>query len=332
VVATGKLGKPKINKQNIFKPLMHELKAPSVHGTKVVRLESAQLLLVDTESQSILLGTHTEKGFFPGRMTGLCAEMLTVLNQPIKGIHLKTMKRGRDPVNSDTPESVLFDEAVRHGINLTAASGLERRANLEFVEREQGAPPASKANPVTRVGEDWVLYAEVHGKPDVQASAWWEPEWVPIDAIPYHKMPVDDAVWYPPFLEGKKLCGRFVFEGRMLVGSAMAVLEEETVARGRILYPDWFALPSDCSPPRRHHMQANDSWLLASGTPLKRADTMPHERKGHASWREYSMRWREWRIREGLIGTLEGVPQTLAEHQLHAQRKGIPEEREAEGS
>ena len=23
-----------------------------------------------------------------------------------------------------------------------------------------------------------------------------------MDAIPYHAMPVDDAVWYPPFLEG----------------------------------------------------------------------------------------------------------------------------------
>ena len=41
-------------------------------------LETAQLLLVDTESQSILLGKHTDKGFFPGRITGLIGEAPTL--------------------------------------------------------------------------------------------------------------------------------------------------------------------------------------------------------------------------------------------------------------
>ncbi len=49
----------------------------------------------------------------------------------------------------------------------------------------------------------------------------WTPEWVPIDAIPYCKMPVDDAVWYPPVLDGKYMTGRFAFEGTAMTHCAM---------------------------------------------------------------------------------------------------------------
>ena len=57
-------------------------------------------------------------------------------------------------------------------------------------------------------------------------SAEFEPEWVPTDAIPYYKMPVDDPVWYPPMLDGKVLGGRFAFDGVTLVGCAMWELED----------------------------------------------------------------------------------------------------------
>jgi 8-oxo-dGTP diphosphatase len=39
------------------------------------------------------------------------------------------------------------------------------------------------------------------------------PLWTPLDAIPYHRMWVDDALWLPILLAGDSFSGRFVFDG-----------------------------------------------------------------------------------------------------------------------
>lgn len=39
------------------------------------------------------------------------------------------------------------------------------------------------------------------------------PIWTPLDAIPYGEMWADDRLWLPLLLEGKRFCGRFVFDG-----------------------------------------------------------------------------------------------------------------------
>jgi 8-oxo-dGTP diphosphatase len=39
------------------------------------------------------------------------------------------------------------------------------------------------------------------------------PLWTPLDAIPFHRMWADDALWLPLLLAGKRFRGRFVFDG-----------------------------------------------------------------------------------------------------------------------
>ena len=48
-----------------------------------------------------------------------------------------------------------------------------------------------------------------NGRP--QETDHIKPEWFEIDKIPYSLMPADDAVWYPPFLDGKLQRGKFHF-------------------------------------------------------------------------------------------------------------------------
>ena len=55
---------------------------------------------------------------------------------------------------------------------------------------------------------DYICAAEVQAALPPRASADWRPRWVHEDCIPYGQMPVDDAVWYPPFLEGKRLLAK----------------------------------------------------------------------------------------------------------------------------
>ena len=40
-------------------------------------------------------------------------------------------------------------------------------------------------------------------------------QFVAVSEIPYDKMPADDEIWYPPFLEGKNLRGQFNFSPDM---------------------------------------------------------------------------------------------------------------------
>jgi hypothetical protein len=175
-----------------------------------MRIPTAQLFLLDksTTPWSLLLGMHGDSGIFPQRMTGLCADAF------------------EDGVFD--PEGALVKAAEEHGVFIQKDQ-LERRAVFEFIEQDQPGV----------VNEDWICYAEIKSSaqsslPDPESAAAersWTPEWVPIDAIPYHKMPVDDAVWYPPFLNAKSLAGRFAFDGEVLTGCSMWELDPEEIGR-----------------------------------------------------------------------------------------------------
>ena len=39
------------------------------------------------------------------------------------------------------------------------------------------------------------------------------PLWTPVDAVPYAEMWEDDLLWLPRVLEGRRVAGRFVFDG-----------------------------------------------------------------------------------------------------------------------
>eukprot|EP00930_Biecheleria_cincta_P018929 TRINITY_DN14597_c0_g1_i1.p1 TRINITY_DN14597_c0_g1~~TRINITY_DN14597_c0_g1_i1.p1 ORF type:complete len:305 (+),score=21.02 TRINITY_DN14597_c0_g1_i1:34-915(+) len=157
------------------------------------RVRTAQLFLegglAEGSSAKLLLGRHGATGFFPGRLTGLCASL---------------------PEPGDKPEIALVQALSMHGLSLRPED-LERRAVFEFLEAD---------DPGT-INEDWLCYAKIQGTPDLHATLDWQPLWVPADSVPYHQMPVDDAIWYPPFLDGKRLGGRFVFDGRRLVSCAV---------------------------------------------------------------------------------------------------------------
>eukprot|EP00746_Dinoflagellata_sp_MGD_P065562 gnl/MRDRNA2_/MRDRNA2_273079_c0_seq1.p1 gnl/MRDRNA2_/MRDRNA2_273079_c0~~gnl/MRDRNA2_/MRDRNA2_273079_c0_seq1.p1 ORF type:complete len:263 (-),score=24.09 gnl/MRDRNA2_/MRDRNA2_273079_c0_seq1:155-943(-) len=176
------------------------------------RVLSAQLFLVNktTDPHCILLGVHTEQGFFPHRMTGLCASI----------------------VNGEDPEDALIRVGAEHGLLLTRDM-LERRAMFEFLE----------ADDRDTINEDWLCYAEAKHTYTLSESRAFQPFWAKMDAIPYANMPVDDAVWYPPFIEGKRLTGRFSFDGRMLIGCALWELSEEDWIAELYAKRDFRAMP-----------------------------------------------------------------------------------------
>ena len=221
-----------LKKPTMFLPVnrwgLHQGKSvDSKVGGKLARTQCAQLLIVDPENKEILLGTHTDKGVFPGRMTGLCVDWAIVrrTEQEEQQEQQEEEPTSDQSVPVAAPEIVMAAAIYRHGIELDP-SEMERRAVLEFIEWD------AKAKTVIReeIIEDWILYAEIN-KHDVSLrdTDTWRPEWCSLEAIPYHKMPVDDAVWYPPFLEGKKLFGRFVFDDKMLITSMLEpITDKET--------------------------------------------------------------------------------------------------------
>ena len=51
------------------------------------------------------------------------------------------------------------------------------------------------------------------------------PLWVPLDAIPYGEMWVDDELWLPPALAGKTFLGRWIFEGDAYLDYALETFD-----------------------------------------------------------------------------------------------------------
>jgi 8-oxo-dGTP diphosphatase len=50
------------------------------------------------------------------------------------------------------------------------------------------------------------------------------PLWTPLDAIPFHRMWADDALWLPMLIAGQAFRGRFIFDGDHMVDHELARL------------------------------------------------------------------------------------------------------------
>ncbi len=50
------------------------------------------------------------------------------------------------------------------------------------------------------------------------------PLWTPVGAIPYHEMWEDDALWLPHVIAGRRVHGRYVFEGDRMLSSEIEIL------------------------------------------------------------------------------------------------------------
>ena len=133
-----------------------------------------QTLVVRPDERQILLGLH-KAGEFAGFYTGL----------------LGACETGED----------LEIAARRVALELCELDirRLELRAVFEF--REDGSDDI--------VDEFEYYCGTFSGRPT--ETHRMQPEWFDVEAIPYDRMPADDAIWYPPFLAGKRLRGSFVF-------------------------------------------------------------------------------------------------------------------------
>ena len=136
-----------------------------------------QPLIVDPATGRILLGYHTG-GMFAGNYTGL----------------IGYANDGEEPE----------DAARRVAVELSglAVGELELRAIFTFTDSETGDD------------EEYEFFCERFSG-EVRESESMRPEWFAISEIPYDKMPADDEIWYPPFLEGKNLRGQFNFSPDM---------------------------------------------------------------------------------------------------------------------
>ena len=130
-----------------------------------------QTLIIDPAAGRILLGYH-KCGMFAGNYSGL----------------IGYANDGEEP-----------EEAARRvAIELSGLTvgDLELRAIFNFIDSESG-------------DEEEYEFLCKRFRGEVRESESMRPEWFAINEIPYDKMPADDEIWYPPFLEGKKLRGQF---------------------------------------------------------------------------------------------------------------------------
>jgi 8-oxo-dGTP diphosphatase len=65
---------------------------------------------------------------------------------------------------------------------------------------------------------------DCHGS--VRETGEAAPLWTPIDAIPYHEMWADDAIWLPHLLAGRSFSGRFVFDGDAMLDHHLEICGE----------------------------------------------------------------------------------------------------------
>ncbi len=79
------------------------------------------------------------------------------------------------------------------------------------------------------------------------------PLWTPLDAIPYPEMWADDVLWMPHLLEGRSFDGRFLFDGDVMLDSALEVGPELTPNAGasKVDYPSADRLETDQTARRR---------------------------------------------------------------------------------
>jgi 8-oxo-dGTP diphosphatase len=151
----------------------------------------AQMIVVDREAQRILLGLHTA-GPWQGAYTGFLDEVGPAEDPAAAAIRITREKAG-----------------------IIVPPG-EHRATFQF-----------NSEAWVNAREFEFLVESHSGRP--QESSTVRPEWFALNAIPYERMPADDALWYPPFLAGKRMRGHFDFapDGKTLLRHQVEEIEAD---------------------------------------------------------------------------------------------------------
>ena len=112
----------------------------------------------------------------------------------------------------------LLDEAAPGEAPATAAA--------RIAQSHVGITPGSLSHRATFIfsSEAWgrarefEFLAEAHSGEAVESDTF-RPEWFDLASMPYGQMPADDEIWYPLFLDGKKMRGHFDFapDGQTLI-------------------------------------------------------------------------------------------------------------------
>jgi ADP-ribose pyrophosphatase YjhB (NUDIX family) len=141
----------------------------------------AQMIVVNRSRQRILLALH-KSGRWQGAYTGF----------------LGAVNSGEDPGSAAIR---ITREQAR-----IVVPGCDHLATFEFKSEAWG------------IAREFEFLAEDHSGDPVETDTI-RPEWFALDAIPYERMPADDALWYPDFLNRKTMQGHFNFaeDGKTLL-------------------------------------------------------------------------------------------------------------------
>ena len=177
--------------------------------SKSVRL--IQTIIVRRER--VLLG-RWKKGPFEGRYSGFIGERI-----------------GEGTERESVEEAAARTVRDLSGVRIDPDC-LEKRARFEFHEVDPQCPAAKHLG--SSYDELQLFYDGDSVGVDFAASLCNDmretnemiPEWFAIEDIPYAIMPEDDKVWYPHFLAGARLTGRFVFNGRALLEHSVEEVSE----------------------------------------------------------------------------------------------------------
>lgn len=149
----------------------------------------AQMIVADRARGRVLLGFH-KSGRWAGFYTGFLDEVRSGEDPANAAIRIAQEQAGIVPGPAEHRATFVFS---------SNAWGVARE--LEFLAESYAGEPAESRN--------------------------IRPEWFALDAIPFARMPADDALWYPAFLDGKKMRGHFDFapDGRKLLAHTLEELD-----------------------------------------------------------------------------------------------------------
>ena len=153
---------------------------------------AAQLLL--THGTRVLLCRHAA-GPFAGRYTGIFAHALP----------------------GEPPRDAALRGAAALGL-LMPPHALHLRAVFLFAESDDGdAGPCEEHQYVAAASNEHLTAP--HPTAEVEPT-WWEQS-----ALPFERMPADDALWYGRVLAGELLRGSFRFNGRDMISADVRAVD-----------------------------------------------------------------------------------------------------------
>lgn len=150
--------------------------------------QAAQLLL--THGTRVLLCRHVS-GVFAGRHTGIFA--------PVPP--------------GDAPRDALQRHAAALGLAV-APHAMQLRAIFVFAEADDDAGGPCEEHQF--VAEHDAVAGGAPRAADGVEPAWWQR-----DALPFDRMPADDALWYARVLNGELLRGSFRFDGKAMLSAEL---------------------------------------------------------------------------------------------------------------